>query len=153
MLQAHGLDLTVLLSSVTFSAADLDRGRFPEILHMVGQKISEEKLRKFKSIMNNDFFVPKDNKNICPYCKKEVSGDSCTFCDSFVELANMLNKKKFLLLRRVDNFTERINGVQDIFKSFGYALEFSDQPSKDSYKIEKTGIDLKTMAGYVKSAT
>ncbi len=153
MLQAHGLDLTVLLSSVTFSAAELDKGNFPEILHRVGQRVSEEKLRKFKSIMNNDFFVPKDNENICPYCKKEVSGNSCTFCDSFVELANMLNKKKFLLLRRVDDFEGKINGVRDVFKSFGYDLDFLDQPTKDSYKIEKTGIDLKTMAGYVKSAT
>lgn len=74
MLQAHGLDLTVLLSSVTFSAAELDEGNFPEILHKVGQKISEEKLRKFKSIMSNDFFVPKDNTNICPYCKKRGFG-------------------------------------------------------------------------------
>ncbi|MBZ4663996.1 MAG: cas10 [Caloramator sp.] len=152
LFKAHGIDVSVLLSCVEFNIGDLATADFSKVFWAAGNKLSEEKFKKFSNILNEDFFMPRENINICPYCKREIKGDICEFCESFVELGNALYRNKYVYLHKREKFTGKVKRVEDVFASFGYEIEFTDQLNKKAFSINKEGVDFKNTLGYIKTA-
>lgn len=150
--KAHGIDVSVLLSCVEFNIGDLATADFSKVFLAAGNKLSEEKSKKFSSILNEDFFRPRANSNICPYCKREIEGDTCEFCESFVELGDKLYRNKYVYLHKREKFTGKVKRVEDVFASFGYEIEFTDESNKKAFSINKEEVNFKNTSGYIKTA-
>ncbi|MCX7654162.1 MAG: type III-A CRISPR-associated protein Cas10/Csm1 [Fervidobacterium sp.] len=136
--EAHGTELSVILTSLPVSLSEMTE--FSKILQTLGELSEEAKNRKFESLIKlQDFYTPiRVEADSCPYCYREMKEDQCEFCESFAELGVALSKNKYLI---VENLQRRINDpiktVYDVFKRFGYQLNFTNIANKKAYLITK----------------
>ncbi|MCX7695380.1 MAG: type III-A CRISPR-associated protein Cas10/Csm1, partial [Caloramator sp.] len=152
LFKSHGIDVSVLLSCVPFNVSDLATADFSKVFWAAGNKLSEEKYKKYSNMMDEDFFMPRNNTNICPYCRREIKGDICEFCESFVDLGNALNKNKYINIHKRNIHEGRVKRVEDVFAAFGYEIEFTNQVNKKALSINKINVDFKNTLGYIKTA-
>ncbi|CCJ34758.1 type III-A CRISPR-associated protein Cas10/Csm1 [Caloramator australicus] len=151
--KAHNLEVSVLLAAEKFSVSKLATANFSEVFDGVGKRLYKEKNRKFNSILNDEFFKPtKLLDDICPYCRREIKNDECSFCNSFNELGDKLSKYSYIRMENIEAKIGNINNVFDIFKCFGIDMQFENQGSKKSYAINKDRADFKNSMFYIKTA-
>ncbi|MDK2945837.1 MAG: CRISPR-associated protein Csm1 [Geotoga sp.] len=151
MYKAHGIELNINIAGEKISPKELNS----EIYKRVSEIVEKKKNEKFHSLISEDFkkvFEPKHlSEDTCPYCRRKMKNDECTFCESFAELGDSLSKRKAFRLNKTEKISEKINTYEDVFKMFGYEIEFEDGPF--SFLIDKSGdVDLSRYMFYTKSA-
>ncbi|MBO8161630.1 MAG: type III-A CRISPR-associated protein Cas10/Csm1 [Thermosipho sp. (in: Bacteria)] len=153
MFNAHGLELVVNLIGEKITFKELNE----DIYGKISRKMEEKKNRKLESLILSKpekiFELKPISQDSCPYCRRKLKEEICEFCDSFAELGDKLVKMKSFKFVRYENVVEKIKNINDIFKAFGYKLEFYSSDKEGAFLIRKAeNIDLKNNVFYIKSA-
>ncbi|WP_448515764.1 type III-A CRISPR-associated protein Cas10/Csm1 [Pseudothermotoga sp.] len=153
LFKAFNTDLSVLLVGKELRLFDMLNFDVHETL---GKMLEEKKNRKFSTILNSVFSKPQEMTGpFCPYCgrrMKEVSGVlECNFCESFADLGTQLVNAKYMNLRRSVEIDDA-RSVHEVFRMFGYKLEFVDEPSEFSFVLNKDEYDPRFSMYFVKTA-
>ena len=162
MYKAHQLQLSVLLEVETFSPRDLLDNNFGTIFDNVSKKLKQKKYRKYQTfVKSGEIFKQRDNPvRRCAYCGRELSiheyeNDECKFCDSFSNLGTKLSKSGYIIFREAKQYNSAINTVNDIFKSIGFEIEFTDNPTDEEliFALDKWKYDPYEVTYYAKTAS
>ncbi|ABR31513.1 phosphohydrolase [Thermosipho melanesiensis] len=151
MYKAHGIGLNINIAGEKIAPKELNS----EIYKRVSQLVERKKYTKLYSLISYDFHKIFESKNLsedsCPYCRRKMKDDECTFCESFTVIGDRLSKRKAFKLNKTEKIPEKINTYEDVFKMFGYEVEFEEGPF--SFLIDKSGnVDLSRYMFYTKSA-
>jgi len=128
---AHKGKLGIVISILEISSSDFKIGNFGKVLEEIGKRNSIEKRKKFKYILDEEFFKPypeKIEKELkgCEICGDEIEqGNKCQLCESFEGLALDIKSAEFMGVSRV-NYEKRgkINSWDELIKNIGYEFKF-----------------------------
>jgi len=155
LFKAFSIDLSVLLVGKELTLYDILNFKVHEEL---SRKLEAEKNRKFSRILDSLFSRPIDLSGpVCPYCNRRMKQKGpdqeleCEFCESFAHIGAELVKKRYMKLLKTSEI-ENPKSANEVFKMFGYMIEFTDNPDEFSYALNKDEFDPKKSMYFVKTA-
>lgn len=144
LLNAHRGELYLALAEVEFVLDDLNN--FEEIWKKVGDNVGKVKNKRWSEIgLEENFqkiFGPMDEGgslnqtcNICNCISDSLDEEKrCSLCQSYVELIESVRNKKYYVEEEIDfdQIKDTYNDINDVFKSLGYNISFTESVCKES---------------------
>jgi len=144
---AHRGKLGIVISTIELSYSDFRIGNFGKVLEKIGKRNSVEKRKKFKYILDEEFFKPQPEKIEkelagCKICGDEIEeGEKCPLCESFEELAIEIKKAKFMgISHSFSSKSGKISSWDELIKNIGYEFKFKESKpdSEIVFSLNKT---------------
>jgi CRISPR-associated protein, Csm1 family len=130
---AHRGKLGIVISTIDLSYSNFRIGNFGEVIEKVGKRNAIEKRKKFKYILDEEFFKPQPErieKELagCKICGDEIEeGGKCPLCESFEKLAIEIKKAKFMGISHFSGSKKgKISSWDELIKNIGYEFKFKE---------------------------
>ncbi|MCM8793651.1 MAG: type III-A CRISPR-associated protein Cas10/Csm1, partial [Candidatus Omnitrophica bacterium] len=145
LFEAHKGKLGIILGYVEFSYEDFKLDKFGNVIEKLKEVLAREKRRKFKEILNYDFFEPfgTENKELkgCEICGEEIyEKEKCLLCESFEDLSDKIKNAKYIEIQRVSkqSIKETVNNWYEPLSALGYNYWFRSE--KEVNKINYSNL-------------
>ena len=124
-------DLGMVTATEAFGSGEVKD--FAELISLMGRKVALEKQRKFRSVLNAQFFEPKSEpgkKDSCPVCQADFLRNAhpiCEKCLSHVELGQQIVSANWLV--RLEGQAPKDQWIKDFakFDTYWELLESEDE--------------------------
>lgn len=141
LFKVFGTDLSVLVAGKKLNFFEMLKFQVHDEL---AKKLDEKKNKKYSLILDSIFEMHELSGPTCPYCGKRMRlrGDEteCEFCESFTDLGTKLVKNRFMKIKKVQEIKDA-KRADEVFQLFGYRLEFTNEPDKFSFALDKKEFD------------
>ncbi|AEH51249.1 type III-A CRISPR-associated protein Cas10/Csm1 [Pseudothermotoga thermarum] len=139
LFKAHNGSLNVFIEGIEVSLNDFQQNMGTKF-DSITRKLQIKKVKKLNQLMKReDFFEPFiDPENACPYCGNPMttntaSEGNCRYCESFVELGDLLIKSQFIKEEwQMEKVSQKPKNVLEVFAEFGRKVQLVEEEDKIS---------------------
>lgn len=133
----HKTNLGVVISYIFLSFNDLKKENYQNTMDKLSDAVSKEKKKKYKEILDyKNFFEPFGGDKIelkgCEICGEEIlTGDKCSFCESFEDLSIKIKEAKYLKISKIKNKKQTEDKKwYTLLEALGWEYFFGDDSNK-----------------------